>query len=60
MIEQATIYLLAAIGLISCILFAFVWLCMATRVMWLYFSWNLHNAIRARSLARRIKKGWPA
>lgn len=56
MIDKATIYLLAGIGLFSCILFAFVWLCSAARVVWLYFNWSVSQALKARRLARKIRR----
>lgn len=56
MIEQTTIYLLAGIGLFSCILFAGVWMCSAARVVWLYFNWSFSRALKARRLARKIRR----
>jgi len=56
MIEKTTIYLLAGIGLFSCILLAFVWLCSAARVVWLYFNWSVSQALKARRLARKIRR----
>jgi hypothetical protein len=56
MIDKAAIYLLAGMGLFSCILFAAVWMCSAARAVWLYFNWSVSRALRARRLARKIRR----
>lgn len=53
--SEVTIYTLAFIGLISCILFGAVWICAALRLLWVYANYSASKAIKAHRLAMRTK-----
>ena len=60
--SEITIYLLAFIGLVSSMLFGFVWVCAAFRILWLYADYSARKAIKAHrqclSIKARTKADW--
>lgn len=53
--SELTVYILAFIGLVSCILFGAVWICIGLRVTWLYANYSAGKAIRAHKFAVRTR-----
>lgn len=53
--SELTVYILAFIGLVSCILFGTVWICIGLRVTWLYANYSAGKAIRAHKFAVRTR-----
>lgn len=53
--SESTVYILAFIGLVSCILFGSVWICIALRVLWLYANYSAGKAIKAHKFSVRTR-----
>lgn len=53
--SEMTIYLLAFIGLVCSMLFGFVWVCAAFRILWFYANYSARKAIKAHRQCLRIK-----
>lgn len=53
--SEMTIYTLAFIGLICSMLFGFVWICAAFRILWCYTNYSARKAILAHRACLRIK-----
>lgn len=53
--SELTVYILAFIGLVSCILFGTVWICIGLRITWLYANYSAGKAIKAHKFAVRTR-----